>query len=302
MAIIGIILGLLAAFSSSLSYLCSRMFVGKYRNSSVILLALSHVIMGIFSLVLLPFVWDGSVVHISQYAVALVSCTFFYLAAQICLFIAFKNTDASRVAPLLGLKVFFVAIISLTFFDQTFIPLQWAAVALSVGATIALTQTGGKLSRICLTWILIACLGYGLSDLGINSLIDHFQAQNLSTTHSTVLSVCLCYLLAGLIGLGIMQILPPPTLAMWKHALPFSMVWYMAMFFLFGCFAHVGVVYGVILQSTRGVISIVMGYIIAKAGFVHLETKTSRMVLLRRILAAILMLGAIGLYYKGANP
>jgi len=302
MAIIGIILGLLAAFSHSLSYLCSRMFVGKFRNSSVILLALSHVIMGIFSLILLPFVWDSSVVHISRYAVALVSCTLFYLAAQICLFIAFKNTDASRVAPLLGLKVFFIAMISLIFLHETFTPLQWVAVALSIGATIALTQTGGKLSCACFIWIMIACVGYGLSDLGIKSLVTHVQFLGRGTTRSTVLSVCLCYFFAGLIGLGILQILPRPTLSMWKHALPFSMTWYMAMFFLFGCFAHVAVVYAVILQSTRGVISIVMGYIIAKAGFVHLETKTSRMVLLRRILAAILMLGAIGLYYMGANP
>ncbi|MCF7957570.1 MAG: DMT family transporter [Phycisphaerae bacterium] len=301
MAITGIILGLLAAFSHSLSYLFSRMFVGKFHNSSVILLALSHVIMGVFSLILLPFVWVDGIKNIPEYGIALVSCTLFYLAAQVCLFIAFKKTDASRVAPLLGLKVFFIAMISLVFFHHTFTPLQWVAVALSVGSTIALTQTGGKLSGMCLTWILIACLGYGLSDLGINSLIDHFEAHDLSKLHSTVLSVCLCYILSGLIGLVILKVLPRPTTAMWKYALPFAMTWYVAMFFLFGCFAHVGVVYGVILQSTRGVISIIMGYIIAKSGFVHLEQKTSKMVLLRRILAAILMLGAIGLYYAGAR-
>lgn len=302
MAIIGIILGLLAAFSHSLSYLFSRMFVGKFHNSSIVLLAISHVIMGIFSLILLPFFWVEGIKNIAGYAVALVSCNLFYLVGQICLFIAFKKTDASRVAPLLGLKVFFIAMISLAFFHNTFTLLQWVAIALSAGATIALTQTGGRLSRSCFMWIMTACLSYGLSDLGIKSLITHFGGLGLNITQSSILSVCLCYFFCGLIGLTLLFFLPRPTRAMWGHAIPFSMTWYVAMFFLFGCFAHVGVVYGVILQSTRGVISILMGYLIARAGYVHLEEKTSRTVLLRRVLAAILMLGAIGLYYFGATP
>ncbi len=300
MAITGIILGLLAAFASSLSYLGSRMFVGKFQNSSVLLLAISHVIMGVFSLILLPFVWVDSVMNISEYIAPLVSCTFFYLIAQMAMFTSFKNTNPSRVSPLLGLKVFVMAMISFVFLKKTFTELQWAAVALSVGATIALTQTGGKLSLRCFMWIMAACLGYCLSDLGVKSLVTHFSTLGLA--HGSILSICLCYILCGLIGLAILNFQPRPTPAMWGYAVPFSMAWYMAMFFLFGCFAQIEVVYTIILQSTRGIMSIIMGFAIARMGFAHLEEKTSKTVFLRRVLAAVLMLGAIGMYYYGAKP
>lgn len=49
-----------------------------------------------------------------------------------------------------------------------------------------------------------------------------------------------------------------------------------AMFFLFGCFGTIGVVYGNILQSLRGVISILVGFLIARMGFVSLEEKVGR--------------------------
>jgi len=69
------------------------------------------------------------------------------------------------------------------------------------------------------------------------------------------------------------------------------------MFFLYTCFALIGVVFGNIIQSSRGIISIGLGYLIANIGFERLEPKITRGVYLRRVLAGLLMTGAVALYY-----
>jgi len=85
---------------------------------------------------------------------------------------------------------------------------------------------------------------------------------------------------------------------MWVRAVPFAVTWFAAMLFLFGCFARIDVVYGNIVQSTRGLMSIGLGALVAAAGFERLERRVDRGVLLRRLGAALLMTGAIVLFYQ----
>ena len=85
----------------------------------------------------------------------------------------------------------------------------------------------------------------------------------------------------------------------WLHALPFAATWLLSMVFLYACFAFVGPVFGNILQSTRGIISIVLGAGLARLGLEHLEQKVSRPVLRQRIGAAILMCAAVWLFQTG---
>ena len=73
------------------------------------------------------------------------------------------------------------------------------------------------------------------------------------------------------------------------------------MIFLFACFALVGIVFGNILQSTRGIFSIVFGYLIAHLGFERLETKITGNIFIKRILVAFLMMVSIALFYYGKD-
>jgi hypothetical protein len=57
------------------------------------------------------------------------------------------------------------------------------------------------------------------------------------------------------------------------------------------------VVFGNIVQSSRGVISIVMGSVVSNLGFVHIETNTGQRIFLLRLSAGLLMFGAIVLFY-----
>jgi hypothetical protein len=86
-----------------------------------------------------------------------------------------------------------------------------------------------------------------------------------------------------------------------RHGLLFALVWFGAMLLLFSSFSTIGVVFGNIVQSTRGVLSIVLGWFIARAGFEHLEQRTAPGIALRRTAAALLMSAAISLFYLGGG-
>jgi hypothetical protein len=84
-----------------------------------------------------------------------------------------------------------------------------------------------------------------------------------------------------------------------KYALPYSFFWLSGIIFLFACFGTIGAVYGNIIQSTRGLMSILIGAIIGHLGRVAIEPKVSRRILATRVLAALLMTAAIWLYSMG---
>jgi hypothetical protein len=55
-------------------------------------------------------------------------------------------------------------------------------------------------------------------------------------------------------------------------------------------------VFGNIMQSTRGVMSVAIGAALAHLGWHELEQRVDRATLLRRLAAALLMTAAIALY------
>lgn len=66
------------------------------------------------------------------------------------------------------------------------------------------------------------------------------------------------------------------------------------------CFSRIGVVFGNIVQSTRGVISVLLSAAVGAAGLVLVEEKATGARLLWKAGAALAMGGAIALYYLGA--
>ncbi|RJP21592.1 MAG: EamA family transporter [Candidatus Omnitrophota bacterium] len=293
--VIGILLGVGAATFQSFAYLFSRMFSEQFKTNPIYLLTLSHIVLAIFALLLFPFFWPDSMPPFGDYALSLFGSTIFYLLGHACLFLALANSSASRTSPLLGLKVFILALISVLFLDGDMNYAQWLAVLMSVAAAAVLNWSGGSMPWQCIVWILSACVGYSLSDINIKILIGHFAYLGLF--HGSTLCVCFSYFLCGLISLAALFFLPRLTRQMWIHAIPYSIAWFAGMLFLFSCFGSIGVVFGNIVQSSRGLISILLGTVVAAAGFEHIEEKVQLSVLARRISAAILMIGAIALFY-----
>lgn len=252
--------------------------------------------MAVFSVIVLIFSLPDKMPPFNDYALPLFACSIFYIFGQFFLFEALKLSQPSRVSPLLGMKVFILAIIGYLFLNQQFGIYQWLAIALSTVAAFLLSNTGGKIGFKGFLMILAACLFYSISDLNIKIMVSKFQ--HLGLLKSILISASISYILCGIFALIAMAFITGQmTIRQWTFSVPFSVFWFAAMLSLFACFALVGVVYGNIIQSTRGILSICFGFILAHSGFEFLDTKISRKVFIQRLLAAILMMAAIGLFY-----
>ncbi|MBF0199164.1 MAG: EamA family transporter [Planctomycetes bacterium] len=284
-------LGLGAAFCQSLAYLLSRVYGGGTQR----LLILSHVIMGGLALPVFPFVLPAQIPDFMIYMPPLLGASLTYLVAQGSLLLALKKTEASRIAPLLGLKIVFVAVIGMLFFSQELSYLKWLGVIATTTGAWIVSARGESPHRATVPLVLFACLCYSLSDLNINILVRLFTG--MSQMKASFLSVTMIYIFLGALAFPIAfakGFLEKEDL---KQVMPYSLAWFAAMLFLFSCFAYGGVVFGVVVQSTRGVMSIVLGFIVARAVQKNqLEKKIGTMLLLQRIFGAVLMSIGIGLF------
>ena len=68
---------------------------------------------------------------------------------------------------------------------------------------------------------------------------------------------------------------------------------------LFVCFALCGLVLGNIVQSARGLVSVALGWAIARSGRTGLEENVPASVVARRTAAALLVIAAMALYAAG---
>jgi drug/metabolite transporter (DMT)-like permease len=295
----GVVLGLTAATAQSVSYIFSRVFVIGRRRGVAQLLVLSHIAMGVVSAALLPVLWTDAVPALSAYLPALAATSGFYLLGQLGLFLVLRHVDASRVSPLLGMKILMLAVITVSALGGHLSGLQWTAVALGVAAAFILHYSGGAISLPAFAGIVFTCLCYSLSDLSIQWLLR--ALEGVGAVRAPVLATCLSYVLCGLAATALLPWARPGTRRDWPDSLPFAAFWFLGMILFFAAVAAVGVVFANILQSTRGLISILIGAHVAGAGMIHVERRLSRGVFVRRMAAASLMCLAIALFVIGRS-
>lgn len=308
----GLATGFGAALFLALSYVFSGMSVRRFAGvSPVSLLCRSHLVMGALSLVGLACVWSPAVVSgFGSYVWPLVGAVGFYLLGQSGLFMAQRTVDASRVVPLLGLKLLVLALVNMRLLPllglaepERYQVWQWLGMGLTVVSAFLLNQAGGRIAWSGLCWIGVTCLGYALSDTCIKRLMDVMQgllAADVGPVRNALLSAFLCYVLAALVSAALLPLLRLPrevsAARVWCWLSPFAMCWLLAMLFLYLCFHELGTVNGNIIQSTRGLLAIVIGWALSRAGFTELETAITTRVLVRRLFAGALMVAAIVLF------
>ncbi|MFB3893976.1 MAG: hypothetical protein ACE15C_18360 [Phycisphaerae bacterium] len=295
---VGVLLGLAAATAQSVSYILSRLYVIRRAGAFFHLLVLGHLIMGAMSVAALPWLPLDQLPPVGSVLWPLIGSGVFYLLGQAGMFIVLRHQEASRLSPLLGLKIPILAFITVMFLDKAGKGLtawQWSAVAISVAAALVLRTSGKRMPWTTIAGIVVTCVFYSLSDLHIRMLTDAL-GPHLGKTQAVLTGVALTYVLCGLIGLAAMPWAGRPHKGDWSFALPWAASWLAAMVVLYGCFATIGVIYGNILQSTRGLISIVMGAAVAALGHLHLEPRTTRVDFIRRVAAAVMMIVAITMY------
>lgn len=289
----GIGCGLGAAAFNTLAYLFSRRFVGRTGGTPTLLLVASHLIMGGISAALLAILSPQNLPPFADFAAPLAGAAAFYLVAQLMLFHVLKHVESSRVAPLLGIKVLVLACLAVLFLHRGLRPVQWAAVCGSVLAAWLLNEAGGRVQARHLALLGVTILGYCLSDLCIGTLMTRLaDVRPLPAFTGAALTYVLCAVL--ILPLAFRRDLLQPRV--WLLAAPFAVSWFGAMCLLYACFALLGVVFGNIVQSTRGIMAVVAAWVVARVGHTHLEAHVSRRVFWRRILGALLMMSAVALY------
>ena len=304
---LGVVSGLAAAFFSAVSYLVSRHYglgqraMGR-KGAALRLLAVSHLLM---AAVCIPFTWaawPASPPPVRLFALPLALSVGFYLFGQASLFAALKRVEASRMAPLLGLKIVMLAVIVSFVLGHVLDTRQWLAVALSVAAAVMLQAGRGAVPAGAFGFVLSCCLCFAISDIFIIRLIDGLQAGAMTSSvvvsrlHAGGLAMALTYGVCGLLFVPLAVGLRPYTRTDWVAAAQYASAWLVSMVGLYCCFGLVGVVFGNILQSTRGVMSVAIGAALANLGWHELEQRVDRATLLRRLAAALLMTAAIALY------
>ena len=83
------------------------------------------------------------------------------------------------------------------------------------------------------------------------------------------------------------------------HALPFSLLWLGSQMTLLICFGLIGPVFGNVIQSSRGLFSVIFGVVVCRLGVYVMEKSASGKLWLRRALAALLMIGGIACFSFG---
>jgi uncharacterized membrane protein len=295
---LGLFAGIFSVIFQSTAYLFSARFTRHYPKSALTFLLLSHAIMGCFAAATLLLIRPTPMPPLGSYMQPLIFNSCAYLLAQLSLFAALRQTDASRISPLLGIKIIFIAAISALFLHQTFNLLQWASILLCLSAALSLNHFGGTMAKSSIAWVISATLLYSIADVNIKIFIETFS--RLGLIRASMLAASLTYCFCGLLSIGALLLTRQKRpIGMWMDALPFAMLWYLTALFLFFSFGSLGIVYGNIVQSSRGIVSVVIGWAIALMGFTHLEQRTQGSVIIRRVLAALLMSVAIALFYWG---
>lgn len=295
--ITGILFGLTAALLQSISYLFSAAFSTRFQVGALQQFLLNHLCIGLLSLLVLPLVWDTRALTPSLYGLPLLGAMGCYLVGQTALYQALRHSPASRVSPLLGIKVLVLALIGVFWLQQSYQWLQWLGVGLCMLGALWLSVSGGRIRGPALAWVVLSCVGYAVSDLFVLELIERFEG--LPRLQAAGLSVALCYLLAGLVSLAWWPGRQRRQLIL--QSLPAAFSWFLALVCLFACFAWIGVVFGGVVQSARGLFSILLGLLLAWLGWRYAEAIPQWQVFIQRFTAAALMLIAIALFSLGAQ-
>ncbi len=340
MLALGISFGLLTAWGNTIAYVGSRWFTVGGRGGTLTLIALAHTMLGVAGLVGTLLLWPRGLadsvaaagagagaggaslwaLH-GDWLLKALAATVMFAAAQAFLLTALRKTEASRVAPLLGVKIAVLAVLSAWLGGEWLSAGRWAAVVLAVSAGFLLHGAGGQLAWRSTVWVMGAVVSYASCDLLILATIRAVEpvlreadavwwwpsrGWGLSgdgggtlvggKLWASYLTAGVVYLMSGVVAAAMLPWFGSRRWQVWRASGVYAGGWAIAMVTLYPCFAMVGVVLGAILQSSRALWSIVLGWWLSNNGHAHLEPAHGAAVWVRRGLAAALMVVAVVLY------
>ena len=292
---LGIASGFATAFFASLSYLMSRYVVGRKELTPTALAGVSHFILAIISLIVLPFSFYTPQSGWGAILLPLLASSGFYFTGQVILFRLLSVKGAEIVSPLLGLKILIVTIMGL-YFGEGLNGYKIVGVALSIGAVWLLRGRDRQVDLRTVLTVLLICLLYALCDFNVKRLIVAFDPE--ASLKAVLMATALSYIVCGLMGFLFIREARSMTVRALPAVTAYSVFWFASMCFLFLAIAKLGVVRANIVQATRGVMSVGLAALLTKSHFYAFEKKVSALTRLRQAAAAGLMVAAIFLYFR----
>lgn len=291
--VFGVLAGFLSAFLQSSSYVFSRRFVLKHHDPGRLVVC-SQAIMCLFGLITLaatlPFV---RIPVTGEFFTLLAGFVVASNVGYFCFFRALREIEASRLSSLLGLKIVVLAAVSALLLHQPPHGMQYPAIILSAVAAVGMNFTGGPLNRKGCLFLLLTLLSYATADLVETRMILLLPGDRLFLNSIAVTGVAFTAL-GAVSSLAFFRI--KCSRACFADAIPYAVSWYLAMIFLFASFGAIGVLFGNIIQASRGLISVLLGVLLLKAGLDRLEPRVGARAWVRRAVMAVLMLAAMALY------
>ncbi len=294
--VLGVIFGLFSALSQCFAYICSKKYIHKDGTPFQLLIA-SHLIIGGFAALCLGILLlKNDLPPFKNYWVELLKVTGFNIVGQMSFFLVIGKTEASRVAPLLGLKILFIALFGILFMKLHLGLWQWAAIIICCVGAMLSNWSGKSIPPAGALWLSATVISYSLTDISIKQLINGIENAGTKGLPAFFLAGGLTYFYLGIFSLLVMSAGRSVKLKHLKPALPFAVCWFGAMLLLFICFGLIGPLLGNIVQSGRGILSVIIGAALAGFGWTEYEEKLPRRIFLWRLTAALLITVSIVMF------
>ena len=298
--LMGMLSGFAAALINCAGYLFSAGFLLRYK-SPVRLLVISSVVM---MLVSIPFVWwlfpFDMVPDIWSYLGQILLTSTLFLLGQGAFFGSMRYFEASRVSSLLGLKI---VVLSLIFILSGGV-LNWmqiAAVLLAAMAAMIFNWSGsGKSSNQGWLLLLVTLCCYSCVDMLETSLV--VKVHEYTQWHKLRSAVAVVPMIYGVLGLIVSPawLWMRPSVGEVQKAWPYALLWLGSQVLLLCCFAFLQPVFGNVILATRGIFSVLIGMLLPGLGLAALDSTIPASMWIRRAVAALVMLAAIGVYSFGS--
>lgn len=295
MFIFGILCGLGAATAQAWSYVVSRRFVLEQQGGSLRLLGLGHLWMGLAASVALVVLWRtpdaGWAGIIGPLAIGL-GC---YLMAQSFFYWTVRYLPASRIGPLMGIKIAILACLVSGFGIETLGLWHWLAVFLTLIATWTVHKSGEPIPLKAWFGLLATVGSFAGSDIGIRLLIEAVSSER--SIGGAAFSAALTYAVAGALGILLTGLHGFPKRAECSGSIIYAVAWGTGMICLYSAVALLDVVLAMMLQGMRGPIGVCFGALASRSeAHQRYEQDFNRGLLIRQLCAALFMALASGLY------
>lgn len=241
----------------------------------------------------LPFLIIDPTIHDPSHWWAPVACGILKLIGMSFTFAALRVGEVSILTPLLGFKIFFVAIL-ITLLYQTSIPLAWWVAASLAVSAIALFGTS-KPKHVCFS-VLLKTLLLAIGCTFSFALCDVIMAKEAADfgEPAFLVSMCLCTALLsfGFIPFFRGSFMHPPA-GTWRWIILSAILMVLVEILFYGAVAFFGNPTAMnILYSSRGIWGIVLVWTIGH-WFKNSEKEIGHSMMRRRLLGAVLLFLAI---------